>query len=76
VTHTTGPREAKVRKLAKDLQITAGASGATITEIEDALHAVTHWLLKTALAPWEDETCPACPKAMEKRGRAIKRGKA
>lgn len=80
MSHTAGPNKAKVDQLAKGIAAFIGRSGCTISEAQEAIHEATMILLKTALAPLEDFTCPTCPNPrnmtpalLKKIGRAIRK---
>lgn len=61
MTHITGPRKRKVDGLADTIMEEIGASGCTISESFEALHEAGVDLLKAALRPFENYTCPTCP---------------
>jgi len=73
MTHITGPRQRVVKRLARALLRAIIGSGATITESFEAIHETQMDMVHTMLRPWEDETCPTCPKQMEEEGRRIGR---
>lgn len=62
MTHKTGPRPDVLASLDSALWKGITASGATITETMEVLHAINMRLARKMLAPWEDETCPTCPR--------------
>lgn len=71
MTHKTGPRMEKVEKIASHIMVKIQSSGLTISEAKEALHEVDMWLTRIMLRPWENETCPTCPKDMQERGDEI-----
>jgi hypothetical protein len=71
MTHLTGPREKFVRRLKVAIAQDIVASGVTISEAFEAMHEAQIDLVRIMLRPWEDETCPTCPRDMKKRGARI-----
>lgn len=71
MTHTTGPRKNMVDGLAKVFLLDIDVSKANITESMEALHEANMALAHLMLRPWEEETCPTCPKEMKERGDEI-----
>ena len=76
MSHITGPRMEEVEKVANRIMFQIQSSGLTMGEAKEALHEVDMWIHRLAMRPWEDETCPTCPKDMEKRGDEILAAKA
>ncbi len=67
MTHKTGPRKEMVdrayRKIAYAIDSTRGL---TMSEAFEAIHDAHMVYLHAILEPWEDETCPTCPKGKPK----------
>lgn len=73
MTHTTGPRLRIVRALEREIIDAIRNSGATVSEAATAMRrvqsaqfegmlAIQERLIREMLAPYEDVTCPTCPK--------------
>lgn len=65
MTHKTGPRKAIVDSLyAKMFDLIMG-SPATMGEIRHVMQHIDDALWRKAMRPWEETTCPTCPKSMD-----------
>lgn len=62
MTHKTGVRPAVMVRLNKALIVAILKSKATMGETKEALHDIDMMLFKKSMQPWENETCPTCPK--------------
>lgn len=65
MTHKTGPRKEIVDALEQAIMGEIMKSNATMGEIRQVMQHIDDALWRKAMRPWEDTTCPTCPREMD-----------